>query len=720
MPAERWATSKAWSVCTLLSVLILCCCTALSCAAPESDAADGEAAAKPEKQAETTTEKEAGDDAEAQLPEYPRPVKVPLSPNLLDVPGAEWLNTSGPISMKDLRGKIVIFDFWTYCCINCIHVLPDLEYLEEKYPNELVVIGVHSAKFDNEKIADNIREAIIRYEIKHPVLNDKEMTIWRKLGVRAWPTLVLIDAEGNGCLLASGEGNREIMDEYVGKLIEYHDARDQLDRTPIDFELERESEPPTPLKYPGKLLVDEANNRLFISDSNHNRIVISSLDGKLIDIIGSGDLGAKDGGFDEATFDHPQGMELDGENLYVADTENHLIRKVDLAAGKVTTLIGTGEQSAFRSNGGNIDSTAINSPWALAIREGVLYIAMAGPHQIWQHELGSKTVSVYAGSGREDITDGSLEASALAQPSSLILHNGSLYVADSEGSSIREISPEGGGEVRTILGTHDLEYGQSLFAFGDKDGRGDEARLQHPLGLAFKGETLFVADSYNHKVKVVKLEKDDSGKTIGVATTLIGDGDAGTSLDPLELSEPAGLAVTGNLLLIADTNNHRIVKYDLEKKTASEFVVEDLGPPELPKSEGPGAIAVDEATMLDPVTVKAGAEAQLVFSVDLPEDYKLNKLYPASVRLKSSNTKMFNADQLGERLKPEFTSDSELSLTIPLAAEAGKADLIAEVRFGYCREGKGGLCKIGSSVVNIPITTGESDQTSISIPVTVE
>ncbi|MCA9042374.1 MAG: redoxin domain-containing protein [Planctomycetaceae bacterium] len=658
---------------------------------------------------------------------YAGTVRAPEFP-----PGSDWI---GPRqSLRDLRGKIVLLDFWTYCCINCMHVVPNLHELERRHPDELVVIGVHSAKFDNEKVSDNIREAIIRYEIKHPVLNDPDMIIWRKLGVRAWPTLILIDAEGNGCLLASGEGNREVMDKYVGELIEYHAARDQLDRTPIDFELERESEPATPLKYPGKLLVDEQNNRLFISDSNHNRIVISSLDGKLIDVIGTGGLGAQNGAYDQATFDHPQGMTLDGEILYVADTENHLIRTVDLNQKQVKTLIGTGEQSRYRSKGGNIETTAINSPWALEIHNGILYIAMAGPHQIWKHKLGEQTVDVHAGSGREDIVDGLLDISALAQPSSLKLHNGYLFVADSEGSSIRQIATDPAGEVHTVLGTHDLEFGQSLFAFGDQDGAGGNARLQHPLGLVFKGDTLYVADSYNHKIKEVNLvnyrskgeplvklrdSAEDSALVEGIATTLIGNGKAGNSLDPLQLSEPAGLAVIGDDLLIADTNNHRIVRYNLSSEKATEFVVEGLNPPEPPKSSESNELAESDASPLEPVTVQAGTEVTITFKVDLPEDYKLNKLYPASVVLSSTNEKLLAAEVLGKRQKPEFLSDTELQLAVPITAEEGTGDLTVQVRFGYCRDGKGGLCKLNSSVVKIPVTkSGASDQKSISVPVT--
>ena len=200
--------------------------------------------------------------------------------------GNGWLNTSGEITLKDLRGKVVLLDFWTFCCINCIHVLPDLKFLEKKYSKELVVIGVHSAKFDNEKDTENIRRAIMRYEIEHPVINDSKMTVWNKFGVRSWPTLVLIDPEGYFCGQISGEGHREILDDAISRVITYHKAKGTLDETPVRFEMESAKLEPMPLKFPGKVLADRKSNRLFISDSNHNRIVIASLDGKLIDVVG--------------------------------------------------------------------------------------------------------------------------------------------------------------------------------------------------------------------------------------------------------------------------------------------------------------------------------------------------------------------------------------------------------------------------------------------------
>jgi thiol-disulfide isomerase/thioredoxin len=497
-------------------------------------------------------------------------------PGRFDAPsldgGGDWLNTSKPIALEDLKGKIVLLDFWTYCCINCIHVLPDLKFLEEKYPNELVVIGVHAAKFDNEKVTANIREAVLRYEIAHPVVNDANMTIARKYFFQSWPTLVVIDPEGKYVGRVSGEGNRELLDDVIGQMIAWHRAKGTLNETPLKFDLERGRAPATPLRFPGKLVTDEAHDRLYISDSNHNRIVVASLDGKLVDVIGTGEMGTRDGGYAEAQFDHPQGMTLIGDTLYVADTENHLIRTIDLNGKQVATLSGTGEQARMRVAAGPLAATALNSPWDLAHLDGTLYVCMAGPHQLWKHKLGGPTIEVFAGNGREDIVDGPLLDGSLAQPSGITHDGAALYFVDSEGSAVRKATTGLGGVLTTIAGPHDLERGRALFEFGDIDGVGDEARLQHPLGVVYHEGGLLVADTYNHKLKRVDLAKRSS-------TTWLGTGERGVGLAPVQLNEPAGLAIARGMLYVADTNNHRLLTVDLATKATRELTIEGLTPP---------------------------------------------------------------------------------------------------------------------------------------------
>src|SRR5688572_9768001 len=260
--------------------------------------------------------------------------------------GRGWLNTDKPLSLAALKGKIVLLDFWTYGCINCIHIIPDLKKLEAKYANQLVVIGVHSAKFQNEKETENIRRIILRYEIEHPVYNDSEFAVWQSYGVRAWPTQVLIDPAGYVVGAISGEGNYEVIEQAIGKLVDEFRKRGELNEQPLQLVLERAKVGDLPLAFPGKVLADAAADRLFIADSNHNRIVVTKLDGTLIETIGTGEAGATDGAFEKATFYRPQGLALAGDSLYVADTENHLIRRVYLKSRTVESIAGTGSKHA--------------------------------------------------------------------------------------------------------------------------------------------------------------------------------------------------------------------------------------------------------------------------------------------------------------------------------------------------------------------------------------
>ena len=652
-----------------------------------------------------TTKKEdekKDDDAVGEL-ENPFPKRFKMEGTELDG-GVEWLNTSGEISLKDLRGKVVLVDFWTYCCINCMHILPDLKFLEHKYPKELVVIGVHSAKFDNEKETENIRLAALRYEIEHPIVNDAEMKIWRGFGVRAWPTLVLLDPEGYYCGFISGEGNREPLDQIIAKVIAYHKAKGTLDETPVKFDLEQRRVKPGALRFPGKVLADEASNRLFITDSNHNRLVVTSLDGKLIEVIGSGTPGAADGDYKSASFFRPQGTALVGDKLYVADTENHLLRVVDLKAKKVTTLAGTGEQAHFRANGGALRKTALNSPWAISHVDGTLYIAMAGPHQLWSHELDSDRIGVFAGSGREDILNGPHGESAFAQPSGISSDGKFLYVADSEGSSIRKVPIATKGEVTTVAGTSDLPSGQSLFAFGDVDGIGKEARFQHPLDVLYHDGSLFVADSYNHKIKRIDAKKRE-------VKTFIGTGKAGAELAPAQLSEPAGLSVAKGKLFVADTNNHRICVVDLKSSEMSELKINGLQPPPPPKDEEAAAEAKGVVD-LAPQNIAAGESLKLEFRFKFPEGYKLNKLAKVTYKLEViGDQKVIAADQLKGRHEAEV-NDGVASASIPLVAQTGEAKLALSLSFSYCRDGVGGLCKLKTSKWNIPIKVSADGKSS--------
>ncbi len=680
----------------------------------EEKAEKAEKASKKEAKQAPKKESDKEKDEPAEI-ENPFPRRIKLEGTELDG-GVEWLNASGPIALKDLRGKVVILDFWTYCCINCMHILPDLKYLEHKYPKELIVIGVHSAKFDNEKDTENIRRAALRYEIEHPVVNDAEMKIWRGFGIRAWPSIALIDPEGYFCGTDSGEGHRELLDEVVGRVVAYHRAKGTLDETPVKFDLERNRVKPGALRFPGKVLADEASNRLFITDSNHNRVVITTLDGKLLDVIGSGATGAADGDYKSASFFRPQGTELVGEKLYVSDTENHLLRVVDLAAKKVTTLAGTGVQAQSRTSGGALRKTALNSPWSLSHVDGTLYVAMAGPHQLWAHKLGSETISVFAGSGREDIIDGPLDESAFAQPSGIASDGKAIYVADSEGSSIRRVGLDSKSGVTTVVGTSELRGGR-LFVFGDRDGQGllqpkepgnpEEVAgplLQHPLDVAVHNGTVFIADSYNHKIKKLDVAKRE-------VKTIVGTGKAGAGLSPAQLSEPAGVSATKGKLFIADTNNHRVCVVDLKSNTMTELKIDGLQPPPAPKEvEATG----DSKGVIDVATQSLAAGDKLTFEVrlKLPEGYKLNKLDTVRYKLEASGEQaLIAADQLKTR-KAADEKEGVATFTVPLAKPSGEAKLLLSVSFSYCRDGVGGVCKLNTTRWNVPVKVATDGKAS--------
>jgi thiol-disulfide isomerase/thioredoxin len=476
--------------------------------------------------------------------------------------GTDWLNTERPVAPADLKGRIVLLDFWTLCCINCIHTLPDLAKLEAKYPGILVVIGVHTPKFDNEKLTASIRKAVMRYEVKHPVVNDADQRIWRRYRVSSWPTLMLFDPDGNFYGRISGEGAYDVLDFHIEKIAKDFRKKGKLKDSPVQFKLTQD-QVKSPLYFPGKVLADAKSDRLFIADSTNHRIVITSLQGKKIAVAGSGTEGLKDGSFADARFSDPQGMTLQGDTLYVADRKNHVLRALDLKGQTVKTVAGTGSQNREgRASGGPARETGLNSPWDLLWHDGLVYIAMAGHHQIWTYDPAKQTVAPYAGNGREDLGDGPLRQASFAQPSGLATDGKKLYVADSEISAIRSVPLGGKGQVTTIVG-------EGLFDFGDVDGVGDKVRLQHALGVAYHDGKLFVADTYNSKIKLIDPAKRS-------CTTYLGDPPGW--LKAKMFNEPAGLSIAGDRLYVADTNNHRIRVVDLRTKEVTTLPLEGVEP----------------------------------------------------------------------------------------------------------------------------------------------
>lgn len=614
--------------------------------------------------------------------------------------GVGWIN-SAPIRIEDLRGKIVLLDFWTYCCINCHHILPDLAKLEEKYKNDLVVIGVHTAKFFAERDTENIRQKVREYQIKHPVINDADQVLWTNYGVNSWPTLVLIDVDGSYVGSVSGEGHYAVLDRVIGQLVAKHKAKGDLDEKPLVFFPESEKGDATPLSYPGKVLADAKGKRLFISDTSHNRIVQTDLEGKNPRVIGNGNPGLVDGDYAKAEFNRPQGMCLVEEVLYVADTENHALRAVDLKTRKVSTAAGTGQQSHRYRAAGPGPKTALSSPWDVIQVPNTksLAIAMAGVHEIWRFDIPSQSVASWAGTGEENIRDGLVASALFAQPSGLATDGEHLFVADSEVSAIRAITFGKRPAVHTIVGS-------GLFVFDDVDGQGEAVRLQHCLGLAYGNGKLYVADSYNNKIKVC----DPATKTV---ETYLGSRQAGKTDDPPRFYQPGGLSVAGWKLYVADTNNSAIRVVDLKERTVQTLELEGLKPPVRRRVPTfPNAVVTD----VPEAKVAPGDAITLDVTLPLEQGEKLNDTAPMPYLLETETTGILAPDVVGVGQKVESPS-TKFAVKVPLSKPAKAGDSL-RLKFSLgtfvCNE-KSGLCRVKNYVWTIPVSFTGSKETHVAI-----
>jgi len=619
--------------------------------------------------------------------------------------GLDWLNTPDPLSIAALRGKVVILDFWTYGCINCIHIIPDLKRLEEEYPDELVVIGVHSAKFTNEQMTDNIKTIIDRYELMHPVVNDNQLVVARLWHAQYWPTLALIDPTGNVVGMHSGEGVYMTFKPEVEALVREFDSMGKINRDPIVLQSDGGGQYSGSLSFPGKILADERGKRIFIADSNHHRIIVADiLSGHVLDIAGGPNRGYRDGSFEDAQFNTPQGMVLtdDGMLLYVADTGNHTIRSVDLAGGVVSTLIGTGKQAlANPPLPGTAPNVALQSPWDVELLDNVLYIAMAGSHQIWIVDLNSGDARPFAGSGIEGTRDDLRTRSELAQPSGLSFDGrGFLYFADSESSSIRKVDTSKRiGSVETIAGG-----GATLFQFGDIDGKGRDAQFQHPLGIVFYNNTLYVADTYNSKVKKVNPDTYESQTFFGLGHGFR-DG-----VNPL-FYEPGGIDAAFGNLYIADTNNHSVRVIDISRGITSTL--------RLKGNDRLLSTSVDsdfsgEIVELAPIEVRPGP-SRILIDVRLPQGYKLN---PDTIST-------FELTATGNISAGFIPSDEEgiihqlpFEVNVDFAGSFGFIQL--DLFLVYCRTENEDVCFLGSIRVLVPISTAQDGAEKLYVRHSVE
>lgn len=547
-----------------------------------------------------------------------------------DLIGRGWLNTGGKtVTLEDLRGKIVLLDFWTFCCINCLHVLDELRPLEEKYKDVLVTVGVHSPKFEHEADPVALAAAVERYEIHHPVLDDPELVTWQAYAARAWPTLVVVDPEGYIAANLSGEGHGNGLSRLVEELIEEHDAKGTLHRGDGPYV-------PTPaesgdLRFPGKIAA-LADGSYVVGDSGHHRIThLESDAATLRTVYGTGVKGFADGSADEAQFNEPQGVlplppvvaAQVGYDVLVADTVNHRLRGLNTSTGAVTTVAGNGVQrliqdpgAAAREAANLADHAAIDvalsSPWDV-VWSGTLnkaVVAMAGTHQIFAFDPVAGTVELLAGDGNEGLLDGPAASAWFAQTSGLAEDaNGDIWTADSETSSLRVLriadSAEDGAPDSSRV-TVETAVGVGLYDFGYRDGDAAEARAQHPLGVTVlpDGSVAF-ADTYNGAVR----RYEPATKTVSTLARGLAE-PSDVLLEAVEGGEPR--------LLVVETNKHEVVRVPLPKE----------------------ALTVDEGASATqrPRTPFAAGPLPLTVRFAAPKGQKLDDRWGDPTQLKISST----------------------------------------------------------------------------------
>jgi thiol-disulfide isomerase/thioredoxin len=615
-------------------------------------------------------------------------------------PALAWINTQGPLRMRALRGHVVILDFWTSCCINCMHVLPVLAALERRFAHDpVVVIGVHSAKFAAEAEPARVAEAVARYGVTHPVVVDDAMGIWERYAVRSWPTLVVVRPDGHVAAVAPGEPEPSMLAALVDELLTEARAAGTLAAERIDVS-DVPSSPTKALRFVGGLDVSP-DGRIAIADTGHHRVLITDAEGVVLTAVGTGHAGLADGDLRFARFRSPQSVAWDGALLWVADTGNHCVRVIDLDDGVVTRVAGTGEMGAVvLREPVAARNCPLRSPWDLVVDDTQLIVSMAGSHQLWRYDRETGMIGPWSGSGREALIDGSQHGAAYAQPSGLSRAGNVLYVADSETSAVRAVSIDD-ASVRTLTGA-------GLFDFGNLDGARGEARMQHPIGVVAMSEgTVLVADTYNDRIRRIDVASGE------VSTWYVGD-------DERALRDPEAIVALPEALgggaLIADTGNHRIVVLDPHGAWVRTLDVQGAPAPELTDpdaldTELLGERAPTAAGFFTAAVHAEGARAlgvgvaHLRFEATLPEGWCFAAEAPVSLRLEISRRGDLWA-LAQDALRCDAGGEARVTFTLEvtvdaLPAEVVESELLAVLDAMLCNDD---VCAPTRQWFRVPIT----------------
>ncbi|MFS0705153.1 NHL domain-containing thioredoxin family protein [Cellulomonas sp. 179-A 9B4 NHS] len=620
--------------------------------------------------------------------------------------GRGWLNTGGQdVTLADLRGKVVVLDFWTFCCINCLHVLDELRELEERHRDVLVIIGVHSPKFVHEADPVAIAAAVERYEVHHPVLDDPELVTWQAYTARAWPTLVVVDPEGYVVAQMAGEGHAHAVEALVDELVAEHEAKGTLHRGSGPY-VPPQPQPST-LRFPAKA-VELPGGTLLVADAGHHALTELAADGEtFVRRIGSGERGLVDGGPDEARFSEPNGLclvpdelrERLGYDVLVADTVNHALRGVRLADGHVTTVAGTGEQYMVSAvdnarpltegdptpvENGVGDQWSprqikLSSPWDVAWSErmAAFVVAMAGNHTLWAFDDEQASLRYLAGTMNEGLVDGAPADSWFAQPSGLsVAADGRIWLADAETSALRWVDPAD-ASVTTVAGT-------GLFDFGHRDGAADQALFQHPLGVAALPDgSVLVADTYNGALRRWTPGTDGGP---GEVTTLATD-----------LAEPSGLVLPSgdaDHVLVVESAAHRLTRVPLPADAVGTHV------------DG-GAHRTQR-----PVTEIAGGEVALEVVFTPAPGQKLDLRWGPSTSLRVSSTPPgLLLDGAGD--------DVELTRTLRLDPAVGEGVLHVTARAASCDDDPAvehPACHLAAQDWGVPVRVVDGAPAVLTLP----
>jgi thiol-disulfide isomerase/thioredoxin len=579
--------------------------------------------------------------------------------------GRAWLNTGGKsYSIADFRGRHILLDFWTFCCVNCLHVLDELRPLEEKYAGELVVIGVHSPKFVHEADPEALRAAVERYEVTHPVLDDPELETWQAYTARAWPTLVLIDPEGYVVAQYAGEGHEHAIDALVAELREGHLARGTLQ--PGDSPYVPATPEPRDLRFPAKA-IGLSGKGFLVADAGHHQLVELAEDAEtVVRRIGSGERGRADGPPDVASFNEPNGLtalpadvaEQVGYDVVVADTVNHLLRGVDTSTGEVRTVAGDGKQW-MQGDG----TTNLSSPWDVVWWRDRVWVAMAGIHQLWTFDPRTGQVDVAAGTTNEGLIDGPPDEAWFAQTSGLAVDGDRLWVADSETSSLRYVAGDG---VHTAVGA-------GLFDFGFQDGPAEAALLQHPLGVTVLPDgSVAVCDTYNGAVR----RYDPTTRTLSTIAT--------------GLAEPSGAVVDGEHLVVVESAAHRLTRVPLGRA---------------------GRASGLSHTTRRPVTEIAGGDLELVVAFEPPPGQKVDDRFGPSTQLLVSATPP-------ALLKDGEGRGTDLTRTLVVDPAVGEGVLHVAARAASCDAlgGEGAACHVHQQDWGVPVRVGPHGTGQLVLP----